>query len=71
MAENDEADQRLVKLKRDQRARVAGERALKDFLCKDTGALEDKLASVRTTHRIDKRRVLSAVRHFLDRDHDN
>lgn len=71
MAENDDAKQRLAKLKQEQRARVAGDRALEDFLCKDTGALEDKLASVRTTHRIDKRRVLSAVRQFLDRDLDN
>lgn len=71
MAENDEAEQRLAKLKRDQRARVAGERALDDFLSRDTAAMEDKLASVRTTHRIDKRRVLSAIRHFLDRDLDN
>lgn len=70
MTEDDESNQRLAKLKRDQHARGAGDRALEQLLSKGSEETEDKLASVKATHRLDNRRVLSAVKHLLDKDLD-
>ena len=70
MTEDDASKQRLAKLKRDQRARGAGDRALEQLLSKRSEETEDKLASVKATHRLDNRRVLAAVKHLLDKDLD-
>jgi len=70
MTDDDESRQRLAKLKRDQRARGAGDRALEQLLSKGSEQTDDKLVSVRATHRLDNRRVLSAVKHLLDKDLD-
>ncbi len=68
ITEDDESKRRLSKLKRDQRARSAGDRALEKLLSKGSEETEDKLASVKATHRLDNRRVLSAVKYLLDKD---
>lgn len=71
MAAEDEARQRLALLRKDQLSRSAGRRALEQFLSEGSDTTDDKLAGVKLTHRLDKRRVLSAVKHLLDRDLDN
>jgi len=71
MAGDDEARQRLALLKKDQRNRSAGRRALEQFLSEDSATTDDKIASVKLTHRLDRPRVLSAVKHLLDRDLDD
>ena len=70
MTDDDESNQRLAKLKRDQRARGASDRALEQLLSKGSEQTEEKLANVRATHRLDNRRVLSAVKHLLKKDLD-
>ena len=71
MAEDDEMGQRLARLKEDQRSRSASRQALEQFLAKGSDSMDDKLASMKVTHRLDNRRVLSAVKHLLDRDLDS
>ena len=71
MAGEDEARKRLALLRKDQQSRSAGRRALEQFLSEGSDTTDDKLASVKLTHRLDNRRVLSAVKHLLDRDLDN
>ena len=71
MAEDDEMGQRLARLKEDQRSRNTSRQALEQFLAKGSDSMDDKLASVKITHRLDNRRVLSAVKHLLDRDLDS
>ena len=71
MAEDDEMGQRLARLKEDQRSRNTSRQALEQFLAKGSDSMDDKLASVKVTHRLDNRRVLSAVKHLLDRDLDS
>ena len=46
MTDDDESRQRLAKLKQDQRARGAGDRALEQLLSKGLEETADKLASV-------------------------
>ena len=71
MAEDTEMGRRLARLKEDQRGRSAGKQALEQFLAQASDSTDDKLASVKVTHRLDNRRVLSAVKHLLDRDLDS
>ena len=71
MAEDTEMGRRLARLKEDQRGRSAGKRALEQFLAQASDSTDDKLASLKVTHRLDNRRVLSAVKHLLDRDLDS
>ena len=71
MAGEDEARKRLALLRKDQQSRSAGRRALEQFLSEGSDTPDDKLASVKLANRLDNRRVLSAVKHLLDRDLDN
>ena len=67
MAEDD-AQRQLDRLKRDQRARSKPEMALKSLLAGDDQTAGDKLATVKAVQKVDRRRVLSAVRRLLDDD---
>ena len=65
---DDDALRRLARLKREQRARSGPETALKNLIAGGDRTSDDKLATVRAVQKVDRRRVLSAVRHFLDDD---
>ena len=65
---DEDAPQRLARLKREQRARSEPEAALKSLLAGGDRSTNDKLATVKAVQKVDRRRVLSAVRHFLDDD---
>lgn len=65
---DDDARQRLARLKRDQRARAKPEAALKSLLADEDQTAGDKLATVKAVQKVDQRRVLSAVRRLLDDD---
>ena len=63
---DDDAQRRLARLKREQRARSGPETALKNLIAGGDRTADDKLATVKAVQKVDRRRVLSAVRHFLD-----
>ena len=65
---DDDALRRLARLKREQRTRSEPEAALKNLLADSDRTADDKLATVKAVQKVDQRRVLSAVRHLLDRD---
>lgn len=65
---DDDAARRLAGLKRDQRARTGNDEALKQLLANGDKTSDDKLATVKAVQKVDQRRVLSAVRHLLDKD---
>jgi hypothetical protein len=65
---DDNALRRLARLKREQRTRSEPEAALKNLLAGSDRTADDKLATVKAVQKVDRRRVLSAVRHFLDDD---
>ena len=58
---DDAEQQRLARLKDDERRRSARHSALRRMLSKDDAALEDKVAAVKTVQREDKTRVVSAI----------
>ena len=62
---DDEEQQRLARLKDDERRRSARHSAMRRMLSKDDAALEDKVAAVKTVHREDKTRVVSAISTML------
>ena len=65
---DDEEQQRLSRLKDDERRRSARHSALRRMLSKDDAALEDKVAAVKTVQREDKTRVISAISTMLGQD---
>jgi len=65
---DDDAQRRLARLKREQRVRSGPETALKNLIAGGDRTADDKLATVKAVQKVDQRRVLSAVRHFLDND---
>ena len=64
----DDARRRLNSMKRDQRARTGDDNALRQLLAGGDQTSDDKLATVKVVQKVDQRRVLSAVRHLLDKD---
>ena len=65
---DDDATRRLAGMKRDQRARTGKDDALRQLLASGGQTSDDKLATVKVVQKVDQRRVLSAVRHLLDKD---
>ncbi len=65
---DDDAQRRLARLKREQRARSGPETALKHLIAGGDRTADDKLATVKAVQKVDQRRVLSAVRHLIDDD---
>jgi len=65
---DDDATRRLAGMKRDQRARAGKDDALRQLLSSGGQTSDDKLATVKVVQKVDQRRVLSAVRHLLDKD---
>ena len=60
--------QRLARLKDDERRRSARQSAMRRMLSQDDAALEDKVAVVKTVQREDKTRVVSAISAMLGQD---
>ena len=60
--------QRLARLKDDERRRSARQSAMRRMLSQDGAALEDKVAAVKTVQREDKTRVVSAISVMLGQD---
>ena len=65
---DDAEQQRLARLKDDERRRSARQSAMRRMLSQDDTALEDKVAAVKTVQREDKNRVVSAVSAMLGQD---
>ena len=65
---NDGEQQRLARLKDDEKRRSARQSAIRRMLSLDDAALEDKVAAVKTVQREDKTRVLSAISAMLGQD---
>ena len=65
---DDAEQQRLARLKDDERRRSARHSAMRRMLSQDDAALEDKIAAVKTVQREDKTRVVSAVSALLGQD---
>ena len=65
---DDGKQQRLARLKDDERRRSARQSAMRRMLSKDDAALEDKVAAVKTVQREDKTRVVSAISIMLGQD---
>ena len=65
---DDGEQQRLARLKDDERRRSARHSALRRMLSQDDAALEDKVAAVKTVQREDKNRVVSVVSAMLGQD---
>ena len=64
----DGEEQRLARLKDDERRRLARQSAMCRMLSQDDTALEDKVAAVKTVQREDKMRVVSAISAMLGQD---
>ncbi len=62
---DDGEQQRLARLKDDERRRSA---RMRRMLSQDDAALEDKVAAVKTVQREDNTRVVSAISAMLGRD---
>ena len=65
---DDGEQQRLARLKDDERRRSARQSAMRKMLSQDYAALEDKVAAVKTVQREDKTRVVSAISVMLGQD---
>ena len=65
---DDAEQQRLARLKDDERRRSARQSAMRRMLSQDDAALEDKVAAVKTVQREDKNRVVSVVSAMLGQD---
>ena len=65
---NDGEQQRLARLKDDERRRSARQTAMRKLLSQDDAALEDKVAAVKTVQKEDKTRVVSAISTMLGQD---
>ena len=65
---DDGEQQRLARLKDDERRRSARQSAMRRMLSQDDAALEDKVAAVKTVQREDKTRVVSAISVMLGQD---
>ena len=64
----DGEQQRLARLKDDERRRSARQTAMRKLLSQDDAALEDKVAAVKTVQKEDKTRVVSAISTMLGQD---
>ena len=65
---DDGEQQRLARLKDDERRRSARQTAMRKLLSQDDAALEDKVAAVKTVQKEDKTRVFSAISTMLGQD---
>ena len=65
---DDGEQQRLARLKDDERRRSARQSAMRRMLSQDDAALEDKVAAVKTVQREDRTRVISAITTMLGQD---
>jgi hypothetical protein len=65
---DDGEQQRLARLKDDERRRSARQSAMRRMLSQDDTPLEDKVAAVKTVQREDKTRVVSAISAMLGQD---
>ena len=65
---DDGEQQRLARLKDDERRRSARQTAMRKLLSQDDAALEDKVATVKTVQKEDKTRVVSAISTMLGQD---
>jgi len=65
---DDGEQQRLARLKDDERRRSARQSAIRRMLSQEDAALEDKVAAVKTLQREDKTRVVSAINAMLGQD---
>ncbi len=62
---DDALQQRLARLKDDERRRSAQQSAMRRMLSQDYATLEDKVAAVKTVQKEDKTRVVSAISAML------
>ena len=65
---DDGEQQRLARLKHDERRRSARQSAVRRMLSQDDAELEDKVAAVKTVQREDKTCVVSAISTMLGQD---
>ena len=65
---DDGEQQRLARLKDDEKRRSARQLAMRRMLAQEDAALEDKVAVVKTVQREDKTRVVSAISAMLGQD---
>ena len=65
---DDGKQQRLARLKDDEKRRSARQLAMRRMLSQEDAALEDKVAVVKTVQREDKTRVVSAISAMLGQD---
>ena len=65
---DDGEQQRLARLKDDERRRSARQTAMRKLLSQDDATLEDKVAAVKTVQKEDKTRVVSAISTMLGQD---
>ena len=65
---DDGEQQRLARLKDDERRRSARQTAMRKLLSQDDAALEDKVAAVKTVQKEDNTRVVSAISIMLGQD---
>ena len=65
---DDGEQQRLARLKDDERRRSARQTAMRKLLSQDDALLEDKVAAVKTVQKEDKTRVVSAISTMLGQD---
>ena len=65
---DDGKQQRLARLKDDEKRRSARQSAMLRMLSQEDAALEDKVAVVKTVQREDKTRVVSAISAMLGQD---
>ena len=65
---DDGEQQRLARLKDDERRRSARQTAMRKLLSQDDAAIEDKVAAVKTVQKEDKTRVVSAISTMLGQD---
>ena len=65
---DDGEQQRLTRLKDDERRRLARQSAIRRMLSQDDAALEDKVAALKTVQKEDKTRVVSAISAMLEQD---
>ena len=65
---DDGEQQRLARLKDDERRRSARQTAMRKLLSQDDAALQDKVAAVKTVQKEDKTLVVSAISTMLGQD---
>ena len=66
--DDSEQQKRLARLKESERRRSARQNELHNLLSQDDAAIEDKVAAMKTVHREDKSRVVSAITNLLGQD---